>query len=154
MKQFCLGIVVAVGLTLPAFGQSPNALIGTWKFNPEKSSGNIPFAKSSVLTFSGEGQNLRNTAEGIDAQGNPFKVTFIHIYDGKPHPTTGSPEYDSTAYTRVNSNNVNLLRFKDGKIAMIGYLTVSPDGKTYTGVAQGITANGYQWHSTLVYDRQ
>ncbi len=130
-----------------------NALIGTWKFNPEKSSANAPLARSAVLTFTGEGQNLRNTAEGIDAQGNAFKITFMHIYDGKPHPSTGNPHYDSTAYTRVDSNNVNVVRFKEGKIAEIGYITVSPDGKTYSGLAQGITANGQQYHSLLVYDR-
>jgi hypothetical protein len=154
MKQFCLGIIVAIGLTLPAVGQSPNALIGTWKFNAEKSSANAPLARSAVLTFTGEGQNLRNTAEGIDAQGNAFKITFMHIYDGKPHPSTGNPNYDSTAYTRVDSNNVNYVRFKEGKIAEIGYITVSQDGKTYTAPAQGIAANGQQYHSILVYDRQ
>ncbi len=154
MKQFCLGIIVAIGMTLPAFGQSPNALIGTWKFNPEKSSGTFPLARSMMLTFTGEGQNLRNTAEGVDAQGNTVKITFLHIYDGKPHPTTGNPNYDSTAYTRVDSNNVNIVRFKEGRIAEIAYITVSQDGKTYTAPAQGITANGQQYHSILVYDKQ
>jgi hypothetical protein len=35
MKQFCLGIIVAIGLTLPAFGQGVDPLIGTWKLNLE-----------------------------------------------------------------------------------------------------------------------
>jgi hypothetical protein len=153
MKQLWLGVVVAAGLTLPTFGQSPNALIGTWKFNPEKSSANYPLARSVTLTFSGEGQNLKNTAEGIDAQGNPFKIVFMHIYDGKPHPSTGNPNYDATTYTRVDANTVNVVRSKEGKMTEIGYITVSPDGKTYTGVAQGVTQNGQQWHSTLEYDR-
>jgi hypothetical protein len=32
MKQFCLGIIVAIGLTLPAFGQASlkEQLVGTW----------------------------------------------------------------------------------------------------------------------------
>jgi hypothetical protein len=34
MKQFCLGIIVAIGLTLPAFGQGASLkdqLVGTWE---------------------------------------------------------------------------------------------------------------------------
>jgi hypothetical protein len=46
MKQFCVGIMVAIGLALPAFGQRANVLIGTWKFNPEKSTSTRPLARS------------------------------------------------------------------------------------------------------------
>jgi hypothetical protein len=154
MKQLGLGIIVAIGLTLPVFGQATNALIGTWKLNLQKSTSTLALARTQIMTFTGEGQNLRNTSEGIEAQGNTFKVTFMHIYDGKPHPTTGNPNYDSTAYTRVDSNNVNFVRFKDGKPAEIGHLMVSPDGKTYSGFAEGIAANGQQYHYVLVFDRQ
>ncbi len=34
MKQFCLGIIVAVGLTLPAFGQGVDRLIGLVEDGP------------------------------------------------------------------------------------------------------------------------
>jgi hypothetical protein len=37
MKQSCLSIIVAIGLTLPAFGQGVDPMIGTWKMNVEKS---------------------------------------------------------------------------------------------------------------------
>jgi hypothetical protein len=37
MKQLGLGIIVAIGLTLPVFGQGVDPLIGTWKMNPAKS---------------------------------------------------------------------------------------------------------------------
>jgi hypothetical protein len=39
MKRLGLGIIVAIGLTLPAFGQGVDPLIGTWKLNCEKSTG-------------------------------------------------------------------------------------------------------------------
>jgi hypothetical protein len=32
------------------------------------------------------GQNIVNTAEGLNGDGKPFKVVFQHIYDGQPHP--------------------------------------------------------------------
>jgi hypothetical protein len=37
MKQSCLGIIVAIGLTLAAFGQGVDPLIGSWKLNLENS---------------------------------------------------------------------------------------------------------------------
>jgi hypothetical protein len=154
MKRLGLGIIVAIGLTLPAFGQSANALIGTWKFNPEKSSANYPLNRSNDMIFSGEGQNLRNTIEAIDAQGRPFKEVYIHIYDGMPHPTIGNPDYDSSIYTRVDSHNVNFIRFKEGKVVAFGHLKVSPDGKTYIGSTEGIAADGQQYYGLLVWDRQ
>jgi hypothetical protein len=78
-------------LTLPAFGQGVDPLIGSWKLNLEKSTSTAPLFKSLTLTWSGEGQNFIDTSEGKDAQGQAFKEVLIHIYDGRPHPTTGSP---------------------------------------------------------------
>ena len=147
----CLGIIVAVGLTLPAFGQSVDPLIGTWKLNLEKSSTNIAF-KSLTLTWTGEGQNLIDTADGVDAQGQPFHVVFRHIYDGQPHPTTGSPDYDSTTYTRIG-NTINAVRFRQGKPAEVGQAVIVP-GKTYTFTNEGIDANNQPYHYVGVYDRQ
>jgi hypothetical protein len=97
MKQFCLGAVVAAGLTLPAFGQGVDPPIGTWKLNLEKSTftGAVAPPKSATATWAGEGQNLIDTNEGVDAQGQPFKIIFRHIYDRMPHPTTGSPDYET-----------------------------------------------------------
>ena len=150
MKQFCLGIIVAIGLTLPAFGQGVDPLIGTWKLNLEKSTGPVP--KSLTTTFVGEGQNFSNTVEGVDAQGQPFKIVNRHIYDGMPHPTTGSPDYDSTTYTRVG-NTINAVRFRQGKTVEVGQIAIVP-GKTYTVTAEGVAANGQQYHYILVLDRQ
>jgi hypothetical protein len=153
MKQLGLGIIVAIGLTLPAFGQGVDPLIGTWKLNTEKSvgsQGSVP--KNMSNTFVGEGQTFTNTAEGADAQGQPFKVVFRHIYDAMPHPTTGNPNYDSTTYTRVG-NTINVVRFRQGKTVEVAQAVVLP-GKTYTVTAEGIDVNGQPYHYVLVSDRQ
>jgi hypothetical protein len=42
--------------------------------------------------------NLAVTVEGVEANGQPFKVILRHIYDGQPHPVIGSPDYDSNTY--------------------------------------------------------
>jgi hypothetical protein len=94
MKQLGLGVIVAIGLTLPAFAHGVDPLIGTWKLNLEKST-RVGF-RSLTLTWSGEGKNFIDTADGVTAQGQSFHVIFRHIYDGQPHPTTGSSDYDLT----------------------------------------------------------
>ena len=152
MKQFCLGVVVAAGLTLPVFGQGVDPLLGTWKFNPEKSTG-TGLVRSGTLTWTGEGQNLIDTAEGVDGQGQAFKVVFRHIYDGMPHPTTGvNPAYDASTYTRVG-NTINVVRFRQGKVVEVGQAVIVP-GKTYTLSVEGIDANNQPYRSVGVYDRQ
>ena len=96
-----LGFAVAM---LPQAGSAQtNPRIGTWKLNLAKStySPGALAPKSSTFNFQMEGQNLKNTVEGIDAEGKPTKAVFIHIYDGKPYPTTGAVGYDSSAYTQL-----------------------------------------------------
>jgi hypothetical protein len=96
MKQSCLSIIVAIGLTLPAFGQGVDPLIGTWKLNVEKSmgsTGSVP--KSLTSTVAGEGQNRQGksaevgqavivpsktytvTAEGIAVNGQPYHYVLV-----------------------------------------------------------------------------
>jgi hypothetical protein len=107
--------IAALIVASPAFGQSVDPLIGTWKMNPAKSTVvGLPMMKSQTLTWSGEGQNLTDTADTVDSQGQAFKVVFRHIYDGQPHPTTGDPGYDASTYTRIG-NTINIVRSNRGK---------------------------------------
>jgi hypothetical protein len=155
-KQFMKRTIFALAffsLTLPAFGQAVDPLVGTWKLNLEKSTFvGIPLVKSATYTAAMEGQNLINTSEGVDAQGQSYKFVYRHIYDGMPHPTTGSPDYDSTAYTRIG-NTVNGVRFKQGKQVEVSQGVIVP-GKTYTVTAEGIAANGQSYHYVIVWERQ
>jgi hypothetical protein len=152
-------------LTFPAFGQERpvlnlvgiDPLIGTWKFNYEKSTqiGGGPKLKSGTQTWTGDWQTFTNTAEGVNDQGQAIKTTFQHIYDGMPHstPTTiNNPDYDASAYTRVG-NTINAVRFKQGKTVEVGQIAITP-GKSYTVTAEGVTASGLPYHYVLVFEMQ
>ena len=148
-----LGFAVA---TLPqaGFAQS-NPRIGNWKLNLAKSTYSPgPAPKSSTFNFQMEGQNLKNTVEGIDAEGKPTKAVFIHIYDGKPYPTTGAVGYDSSAYTAVDANIVKFTRMNAGKVIQSGFHVLSSDGKTLTVITTGTGPNGREIYNFAVYDRQ
>jgi hypothetical protein len=159
-------LLVAVGLTsfclaataLPGIGiAEDNPLIGTWKLNLEKSKYSPgPAPRSLILNFVADGANLTNTAEVIDAEGKATKTVFAHIYDGKPHPTTGVAGglYDSSTYTRIDANTVNWIRSKDGKTVQTGSNVLSADGKTFTVTTDGTGLSGQPIHSVAVFERQ
>jgi len=155
LMSIALLSLVACGFPEASFAQN-SPLIGTWKLNLEKSKfppGAAP--RSQTATFEQDGHNIKNTNQTIDAQGNTTTSVFLHIYDGQPHPTTGSPLYDASAYLRLDGNTVVLSRFKGGKLVQIGTIVVSQDGKSRTNTTSGIIgANGLAGTTVSLYDKQ
>jgi len=153
-----LFLPVVLITAVPEIGLAQSSpLIGTWKLNLAKSKYmGVPAPRSQTLTYAVEGQNLTATADAVDAQGQTVKTVFMHIYDGKPHPTTGVAGglYDSSAYTRVDTNTVNFARLKDGKAVQTGWGAVSGDGKTYTVTTGGTGPNGQAMSTVAVFDKQ
>jgi hypothetical protein len=109
-------IIMLTGMTLLglAFAASPQVALaqsdpfdGIWQLNLAKSNLTGPLAGTKSITRydRGEGQNRRMTLVGIDAQGNPLSAVYMHIYDGQPHPTTGSTSSDASAMTRVGAHH-------------------------------------------------
>jgi hypothetical protein len=151
------GLLSAALATAPSqvgLSQS-NLLIGTWKLNLEKSKFSPgPPPKSQTLNFEAVGQDVKNTAETVDAQGQAIKTVFMHIYDGKPHPTTGNPVFDATTYTPVDAHHVKWVRSKADKAVQTGSNEISSDGKTFTVSTEGIGPNGQPISSVAVYEKQ
>ena len=145
---------LAAALPQVGFAQS-DPLTGMWTLNLAKSKYSPgPPPKSGTFTFQGDGQNKKNTTQGIDAEGKPTGGVFMHIYDGKPHPTTGSTIFDASAYTRVDAYTVNIIRYKAGAVVQTGSHVVSRDGKELTVTSRGTGAKGEQINNVAVYDKQ
>ena len=149
-----MGLAIAA-LPQSAFAQS-SPLIGTWKLNLEKSKYTPGVApRSQTNTYEQDGQNIKATTRSINAQGNPTTTVFLHIYDGQPHPTTGSPVFDASTYLRLNGNTIIFSRSKAGKLVSTGTNVLSPDGKTMTVTTTGILdASGLTGTNIGVYDKQ
>jgi hypothetical protein len=152
MSRIILACALAGILSVPAFGQGVDTLIGTWKMNLEQSTSTTPLPKSETIVFTGEEQNLIATVEGVSPQGTPYKHVVSHIYDGKPYPVTGNPLYDTSVFTRVG-NTINRTTFRNGKAAIVGQGVVIP-GKTYTVTQEGIDLNNRPFRDVAVFDRQ
>ena len=154
VTSILIAFFLAAALPQIGFAQS-DPVIGTWKLNLAKSKYSPgPLPKSSTLHYEVTAQGLRDTSEGIDAEGKPTKVVFMVIYDGKPHPTTGSADFDASTYTRVDDYTVNLIRIKAGKVVQTGTRVLSKDGKTETVTTTGVNAKGQQINNVVVYDKQ
>jgi hypothetical protein len=152
MKQLGLGIIVAIGLTLPVAAQGVDPLIGTWKLNLAKSTSvGAELDKSQTLTYTRDGQNIVNNYETIDAKNQVFKGVLNHIYDGKPHSSTGSSDTNATAYTRMG-NIISFVRSQNGKPVFVGQGII--DGNTYTVITGGINASNQPLYQVYVFDRQ
>ena len=155
MAMLCLAVVFATALPQAGLAQS-TPLIGSWKLNLEKSKLTpVTPPRSQTATFQQDGQNIKNTNQTIDAQGNATTSVLLHIYDGQPHPTTGNPLYDASAYLRLDGNTVVFSRSKGGKLVQIGTIAVSQDGKSRTNTTSGIVGpNGLAGTTVSFYDKQ
>jgi hypothetical protein len=148
-----LGLAVAA-LPQLLFAQSVPWL-GTRQLNLAKSKNRPgPPPRSVTLNIAQDGQNVRDTVQTIDAQGNASTGVVMHIYDGQPHPATTSPDFDATVITRVDANTLIASRLKAGKLVQIATFVMSQDGKTLTVAVTGIDRNGQAVNSTAVYDKQ
>jgi hypothetical protein len=148
------GFVFAIALSQSGYAQS-DPIVGTWSLNAARSTFPPGQAlRSQTVTFQGTGANKTATVEAVDAQGKATRVVLLHIYDGQPHPTAGSPDADASAYTRIDANTIILTRMKAGKLAGVGSLVVSPDGRTLTVSGTGASGTGQQGNYVLIMDKQ
>jgi hypothetical protein len=123
------GVLLAIAVSPQAAFSQSDPMIGTWQLNLAESKFSPgPPPKSLNHNLQGEGENRKFTATAVDAEGNPRVLETMHIYDGMPHPSTGSPSllavFDASAYTRVDANTIILSRLKAGKLrSVLSYAT-------------------------------
>jgi hypothetical protein len=67
---------------------------------------------------------------------------------------SGSPNFDSSLYTRVDGNSTDYTRKRSGKIVETGRRVLSKDGNTLTFTAQGTDAKAQKFTYTTVFERQ
>lgn len=146
---------LAVALPQGGFAAQTDQLSGTWRLNLARSTYTAgPAPRSNTVTYQGAGANRTATAETVDAAGNAARLVFMRIDDGQPHPTTGSPDWDASAYTRVDANTVIITRMKSGKLVGVGTQVFSQDGRTFTLTDRGVNAAGQPLNSVTVYEKQ
>jgi hypothetical protein len=152
MKRLGLGIIVAIGLTLPAeaaevevFDHLPD---GIYVLDAAKSV--IHGAGPAAEMFKVEGR--KSTVIGFNNAGGLVNFSFPDaVIDGKPHPITGSPAWDSYVGTQLDPYTVSMTRFKDGEARATLVSIFNPKTNTVTVTffsLRGLATN------LLVYEKQ
>ena len=101
--------------------------MGTWKLNEAKSKLVPGMGKNSTVIYQADGDNIKVTVDGTDAQGKPTHNEWVGKFDGKDYPVTGDPNSDMRSYKQMNDNTLDITIKKDGKVTMTGKVVVSAD---------------------------
>ena len=156
MRTILSKALIALAITtLGAFGADNT--IGTWKLNFEKSkAAGVPMpVKSLNVTREASDGGMKQTTTGEQADGTAINASFTAKYDGKDVPVTGNAPYDTIAIKQVNSNTLTDARKKtSGKYQATSRLVVSNGGKTMTTTTKGTNADGKEFTTTFVFDKQ
>jgi hypothetical protein len=95
--QHLRNVSVAVCFLTVSLFASENPFIGTWKSNAEKSTASPSAAvKGGILRYELQGDKLKGSVTGVDAQGKPVNFTYEASLDGKPATVTGTESIDTT----------------------------------------------------------
>jgi hypothetical protein len=71
----------------------------------------------------------------------PTGENYSAKLDGKDYPYQGSYAYDSVSLKRIDDHTIEATNKRDGKVISVSRISVSPDGKTLTEVADNKLTN-------------
>ena len=148
--------LLALAITTVA-ALAADSSIGTWKLNFEKSkyTGAPMPVKSLTLTREATDGGVKHTTTGEQADGTAINATYTAKYDGKDVQIMGNSPYDTIAIKQVNANTLTDARKKTGgKYQGTSRMVVSNAGKTMTTTTKGTNADGKEFTSVFVFDKQ
>lgn len=127
--------------------------MGTWKLNEAKSKIAAGSPKNSTVVYATEGDNVKITVDGTDADAKSMHNEWTGKFDGKDYAVTGDPTQDMRSYKKINAHTLQLTVKKDGKVTNSGRIVVTPDGKSRTVTTTRTDSKGKKSTSTAVYDK-
>lgn len=155
---FLLAFLVLSAVAVRPLLAEDNPFLGTWKLNLAKSKFvTAPAPKSQTRTVAAQGNGVKYSFEGISADGTPFAFSFVTYYDGAEAAVTGTGTpagADAITLKRVNPHKVEGTLSKGGKEVGKVVAEVSKDGKVTTVKGKGKTADGKEYSTESVYEKQ
>jgi len=148
------GLVVLLLSAAAVVRAQSDQRIGTWKLNVAKSkasNGNVP--QNETRTYEAQGSEIMCTVTGANAKGQPINNHFNATADGKDYPTSANPSATVSikqtgpgAYAGTLKNN--------GKVMATNTAVISGGGKMFTIEQKGTDAEGKEYTSTIVFEKQ
>jgi len=131
---------------------------GIWKLNPEKSKYTpepMPVKNLTVTREAADGGGVKVTITGEQADGTPINATYTARYDGIDVWVTGNTPYNIVALKQRNANTFTDERKKSsGPYKASGRTAISDSGKIMTTTTKGTNADGKQFTSVFVFEKQ
>lgn len=147
-------IAVAGGATI-AIAADSDPVVGTWQLNSSKSKfSSGPVITSQTRTYSQSGDKITLVMTTVGSDGKEVTTHTTYQLNGKDFPVTGTPDYDSLAAKRIDSNTAEFTLKKGGKEMGTTSRKVSKDGKTLTAKTNVTTATGEKSENVLVFDKK
>ena len=147
--------VAAVAPSVSGQTKSTDAMLGTWKLNPTKSTSTF---RGGTTVVEKAGAGIKTTVDVVTGDGTPYHFTWSAKYDGRDNRVRGVSPYGSgthvIALTRVDARTAKIVTKLDGKVTITQTLVVSPDGRTRTITTTGKDARSHAIESIAVYDKQ
>jgi len=155
-KTWIVGSALALVAPLAlAAHHSADSSIGTWKLNVAKSTfGSLAPPKAQTRTYSATHKGTHVVIEEEAADGKMTKTDLTITYDGKSHPVSGNPDFDSVAATRLDAYETKANLIRDGRVIGLLRRLVSEDRKTMIINTRIERANGNTETALSFYDRQ
>jgi hypothetical protein len=158
LARLCTPTIV-VGLVMvfaagSASAQSSDALNGTWKLIPAKSTYSPgPAPQSVTLVIEGTDAARKLTVDATPATG-PSQHYSVSGPTGKELPVVGNnPNADTYVFKRINATTTETQYLKGGKPTIKQTSVISADGKTLTITASGADAQGRTVNNVAVYGK-
>ena len=157
LTALALSSVAASPLMAQAMKQA-NPFLGTWKMNTAKSKfTGTPGPKSLSREVVAQGEGVKFTYSGVASDGKAIDYSFTTNYDGKDAAISGSGApggADAVAIKRTGANTADAVLKKGGKEIGKSSSSVSKDGKVATTKGTGTGADGKEYNTVVVYDKQ
>ena len=156
-KLQAVAVLLLVFSTM-AWAQGQDPFVGTWKQNMAKSkfdpASQTPKGPTTIKREAAPNGGLHVISEGTDPQGKPTRSEYTAKYDGKDYPVTGSANYDTESFTRIDSNTRIIVYKKGSNVVRMQRQVVAKDGKSSTNDDFGAYANSAPFHNVSVFDKQ
>ena len=148
-------VAAALWFTAAAATFAASAQMGTWKLNEAKSKFAPGATKNTTVTYTAaKGDMIDLTVDGVDKDGKAVHWTWMGKFDGKAYKVKGNAAVDMIANKMVNDHTNDLVGMKNGKVVMIGTITVSKDGKARTVTTTTADASGKKETDKAYYNKQ
>jgi hypothetical protein len=129
--------------------------LGTWKLNVSKSmSSNGQMPQSETRTYTAQGSDVMGDTEGVDAKGKPISNHYNATADGKDRPGSAANPSMTISIKQTGPGAYAGTVKRDGKVVATNTAVISGGGKIFTFKTNGTDAEGKEFTSTMVYEKQ